>query len=546
MLQHGLMMDHPLSISGILEYAATNAGRVEVVSRETHGDLHRYTYADCAVRARRLAGALRGSGLPEGSAIASLAWNNHRHLEAYYGVSGIGMVMHTCNPRLHPTQLIYIINHADDRMVLFDASFASLVEAIAASCPRVTAWMALSDRAHMPALRGVPNLVCYEEFIAPQDGRPDWPRLDERTAAALCYTSGTAGDPKGALYSHRSIVLSAMTACLPGILSLSPRDTVLPVVPMFHVNAWCIPYAAPIGGAKLVLPGPRLDGASLFDLIESEKVTVSAGVPTIWQSLLQHVEQHGLHFSTMRRTAVGGSAMPAALIAKFADDYGVEVRHGWGMTETSGGATLSCLSAAEWELPAPDRHAISAKQGRPFFGVELQVVDESGAALPRDGRSQGELMVRGHSVISGYFKAERAVPVGDWFPTGDVATLDASGVVQIRDRLKDLIKTGGEWISSSDLENAAMAHPDVSLAAVIGVKHPHWVERPVIFIVCKPGRVLERHEIITFLETRVAKWWVPDDVVFVPSLVVGGTGKVQKGPLRERYAGLLSGGDPTA
>jgi len=546
MLQQGLMMDRPLLISDIIEHGSAQYGHVEVVSRETHGPLHRYTYADCAARARRLGAALLGSGLPAGSAIASLAWNNYRHLEAYFGVSGVGMVLHTCNPRLHPQQLIYVINHADDRMVLFDATFAPLVQRIAAFCPHVQAWVSLCERAHMPVLDDLVNVVCYEDFLAPHDGRLEWPRFDERTAAALCYTSGTAGDPKGALYSHRSLVLGAMTACLPGILSMSPRDTMLPVVPMFHVNAWCIPYAAPIGGAKLVLPGPRLDGASLFELMEDEKVTVSAGVPTIWLALMQHVEQHGLHFSSMRRTVVGGSAMPESLIAKFADEYGVEVRHGWGMTETGGGSTLSVLSAEELELPPPARHAIVAKQGRAFFGVELKVVDETGATLPRDGRSQGELMVRGHSVISAYFKGERPTSVDGWFPTGDLATLDPSGVVQIRDRVKDLIKTGGEWISSIDLENAAMAHPDVGLAAVIGVKHPRWVERPVIFIVCKPGRVLERHEIITFLETRVAKWWVPDDVVFVPSLVVGGTGKVQKGPLRERYAGLLAGGDPTA
>ena len=540
MLQSSLMMDCPLLVSNIIEHAAAQFGSVEVVSRETHGPLFRYTYAQCAARARKLANALKGLGLEPGNAVGSIAWNNHRHLEAYYAVSGSGMVMHTCNPRLQAQQLIYIINHAEDQVVLFDTTFAPLVKGIAAHCPQVKAWICLSGSANTVAIEGVANVLCYEELIAPHSEQFEWPQFDERTGAALCYTSGTTGNPKGALYSHRAIVLNAMSGCLPGILSLSPQDTVLPVVPMFHINAWCIPYAAPIGGARLVLPGPRLDGASLYELMETERVTVSAGVPTIWLGLMQHLEQHGLHFSTMRRTAVGGSAMPVSLIAKFADDYGVEVRHGWGMTETTAVGTMSSLTPKDLALPPAERHAIISRQGRSVFGVEIKIVDDTGATLPRDGVTQGELMVRGQWIVTGYYKSEVSPLVDGWFPTGDIATIDALGMMQIRDRAKDVIKTGGEWISSIDLENAAMGHPAVAMAAVIGVKHPKWDERPLIFIVRKPGQTLERDDMLAFLAERVAKWWVPDDVIFVDSLPVGGTGKVQKGDLRKQYGGVFS------
>lgn len=540
MLQTGLMMDRPLLLSDVLEHAADQAGDTEVVSRETHGPLFRYTYADCAVRARKLANALAGLSLQPGSAVGSIAWNNHRHLEAYYAVSGSGMVMHTCNPRLHPQQLIYIINHAEDEAVLFDATFAPLIKGIAAHCPKVRAWICLAEKAHTPAIEGVDNVLAYEDLIAPASESFEWPSFDERTAAALCYTSGTTGNPKGALYSHRSIVLNAMAGCLPGVLNLSPVQTVLPVVPMFHINAWCIPYAALLSGARMVLPGPKLDGASLYDLMEAERVTISAGVPTIWQALIGHLEQNHLKFSTMKCTAVGGSAMPKALIAKFADSYGVEVRHGWGMTETTAVATMSVLTANDRKRSTDEQHAIVAKQGKSVFGVDIKVVDETGATLPRDGTSQGELMVRGQWIISSYYKAEGSPLVDGWFPTGDIATIDASGLMQIRDRTKDVIKTGGEWISSIDLENAAVAHPAVAMAAVIGVKHPKWDERPLMFIVRKPGQSVEKAEILAFLTERVAKWWVPDDVVFLESLPVGGTGKVQKAELRKEYGGVFS------
>jgi len=539
MLQHGLMMDRPLLISGIVDHAAGQFGTSEIVSRETHGPVFGYTYAECALRARKLANALKDLGLRAGCAVGSIAWNNHRHLEAYYAVSGSGLVMHTCNPRLHPEQLMYVINHAEDRVVLFDATFAPLIERLAPHCPNVKAWICLSGAAHMPALTKIPDLLCYEDLIAPHSEQFEWPEFDERTGAVLCYTSGTTGNPKGALYSHRSIVLNSMMTCLPGVLSLSTREAVLPAVPMFHINGWCIPYAALISGAKLVLPGPRLDGAGLYELMESEKVTVSAGVPTIWFALLQHVEQNDLRFSSLQRTIVGGSAMPTALIAKFAETYGVEVRHGWGMTETVAVATLNCLDAAQLQLPAAQRHSFIAKQGKSMFGVEIKVVDERGITLPRDGKSQGELMVRGQWIVSAYYKSDASPLAAGWFPTGDIATIDAQGVMQIRDRAKDLIKTGGEWISSIDLENAAAGHPAVAAAAVIGVKHPKWQERPLLFVVRKQGRTLERDEILAFLAERVACLCMPDDVVFLDALPVGGTGKVQKGVLREKYAGAF-------
>jgi len=536
----GLMMSRPLLISGILEHAAAQFGEQEVVSRETHGPLHRTTYAQVAQRARQLANALAQMGLKAGSAVGSIAWNNHRHLEAYYAVSGSGMVMHTCNPRLHPQQLIYVINHAEDEVVLFDATFAPLVKGIAAHCPKVRAWVCLANAANTPVIEGVNNVLNFEDLIAPQSKVFVWPELDENTGAALCYTSGTTGNPKGVLYTHRAIVLNATMGCMPDVLNLSTLEAILPVVPMFHINAWCIPYAALVAGSKLVLPGPKLDGPSLYELMEAEQVTISAGVPTIWMGLIQHVEQNKLRFSSMKRTAVGGSAMPMALIAKFVDVYGVEVRHGWGMTETTAVATMSSLSPADRKKTASEQHAIVAKQGRAVSGIEIKVVDENGITLPRDGSSQGELMVRGQWIVERYFKAENTALVDGWFPTGDIATIDAQGTMQIRDRTKDVIKTGGEWISSIDLENAAIGHPAVAMAAVIGVKHPKWDERPLLFIVRKPGQSVEKQEILDFLATKVAKWWVPDDVVFLESLPVGGTGKVQKTDLRKQYGGLFS------
>jgi acyl-CoA synthetase (AMP-forming)/AMP-acid ligase II len=541
MLPAGLMMERPLLISDVIEHAAGQFGDAEIVSREPHGGIFRYNYAHCKARAARLAHALAHAGLVPGTSVGSVALNNHRHLEAYYAVSGSGMIMHTCNPRLHLPQLIYVINHAEDRALMFDPAFAPLIAGIAADCPLVKHWICLSDADNMPDTGGMQGVLCYEEFIAPQSAHIQWPQFDERTAAALCYTSGTTGNPKGALYSHRAIVLNALSACLPGLMSLSPRDTVLPAVPMFHVNGWCIPYAAPIGGAKLVLPGQRLDALSLYELLESEKATVTAGVPTIWIALMRHLEQGNLPLTALKRILVGGSAMPESLIAKFDRQFGIEVRQAWGMTETVAIATMSALNSRQTALPDAECHAIMAKQGKSVFGVEIKTVDESGVTLPRDGQSQGQLMARGQWTIAGYYKMEDSALVEGWLPTGDIATIDAQGTMQIRDRAKDLIKTGGEWISSIDLENAAMGHPAVAMAAVIGIRHPRWEERPLLFVVRRPDCTLECDEILAFLAQRVARWWIPDGVIFLDSLPVGGTGKVQKAMLRQQFASEFDG-----
>jgi acyl-CoA synthetase (AMP-forming)/AMP-acid ligase II len=539
MLQPGLMMSRPLLVSSILEHAAGQFGDSEIVSRETHGPLFRYTNSRCAARTRRLANALAQLGLTQGNAVGTLAWNTHRHLELYYAVSGSGLMIHTCNPRLHVQQLIFIVNHAADQVMFFDVPFAGLIASIAPHCPNIKAWICMSDAANMPPIAGLAGVYSYEELIASQSDSFEWPQFDEHAGAALCYTSGTTGNPKGALFSHRSIVLNAMMICNPGVLCLSSRECMLPIVPMFHVNGWCIPYGNLIAGAKLVLPGPRLDGASLYELMESEKVTVSAGVPTVWLALLQHLDTHNLRFSSLQRVISGGSAVPTALVAKFSEVYGVEVRQGWGMTETVAVATISCLESAEVDLPPEQRHAIVNKQGKSVFGVEIKVVDESGKTLPRDGVSQGEVLIRGQWIASGYYKSDASALKDGWFPTGDIATIDAHGVLQIRDRAKDLIKTGGEWISSLDLENATCSHPAVAAAAVIGVKHPKWQERPLLFVVRKPGQELQREHILDHLSKQVARWWVPDEVIFLDALPVGGTGKVQKTILREKYGNVF-------
>lgn len=535
MLKSGEMMERPLLVSSILDHAEKNFGTQEISSHETSGALFRYTYAECAQRVRQLANALKALGLQPGDVVGSIAWNNHRHLESYYAISGSGMVVHTSNPRLHPEQLIYVINHAEDKVVMFDASFAPLIQVIAPHCPLVQAWICLTGQEHMIKVVGVEKVFCYEDLLAAESTAFQFPEFDERSAAALCYTSGTTGNPKGVLYSHRAIVLNALVGCTPDVLGLSSQDAVLPVVPMFHINAWCIPYAALIAGAKLVLPGPRLDGKSLYELMEAESVTVSAGVPTIWMLLIQHLDQHSLRFSTLNRTCVGGSAMPPALIAKFSNNYGVEVRHGWGMTETTAASTMTNLTSSDRQSPPEHRNALVAKQGKALFGTELKVVDENGHTLPCDGSSQGELMIRGQWILSGYYKSDAQALVDGWFPTGDIATLDPNGLMQIRDRTKDVIKSGGEWISSIDLENAATSHPAVAMAAVIGVNHPKWGERPLLLLVRKPGQTVGQSDILQFLEAKVAKWWVPDHVVFLDNLPLGGTGKVQKGELRKQY-----------
>jgi fatty-acyl-CoA synthase len=532
---HGLMMDTPLLISSLIRHADRYHGDTEIVSRTVEGPIHRYTYRAAHLRARKLAQALTRLGVKPGERIGTLAWNGYRHFEAFYGISSMGAVLHTVNPRLFPEQLVYIINHAEDRLVLFDVTFAPLIEKIAPLCQNVKSWIALCDRTDLP--QGViPNLLCYEDLVTAESGDYDWPDLDERTASSLCYTSGTTGNPKGVLFSHRSTVIHAYAAATPDALNISARDVMLPVVPMFHANAWSLPYGCAMTGTKLVLPGFQLDGKNLFELFEAEKVTVSAGVPTVWLALLQYMGQHKLKFSTMKRTIIGGSACPPAMIKSFQEDYGVQVLHAWGMTEMSPLGTVNTFKAKHGNWSAQERLQLQYKQGRTIFGVDMKIVDGDGKELPWDGKAFGDLLVRGPWITSAYMKNEGGDVLRDgWFPTGDVATIDVDGFLQITDRSKDVIKSGGEWISSIELENAAIGHPAVAEAAVIGVAHPKWDERPLLIVVRKPGVTVTREEILKFFDGRIAKWWIPDDVVFVDQLPHTATGKLLKTKLREDF-----------
>ncbi|HZP88973.1 MAG TPA: 3-(methylthio)propionyl-CoA ligase [Burkholderiales bacterium] len=536
---HGLMMDMPLQISSLIRHADRYHGDTEIVSRLVEGGIHRYTYSEAHRRVRQLANALGALQVGMHERIGTLAWNGFRHFELYYAVSGCGAIIHTINPRLFPEQIAYIINHAEDKFVFFDLTFLKLVEALAPHCKAVRGWVAMTGKAHMPA--SSLDLLCYEDLVNAHSDQFDWPVFDERTAAGLCYTSGTTGNPKGVLYSHRSTILHAYAACLPDAIDLSARDVVLPVVPMFHVNAWGLPYACPLAGSKLVFPGAQLDGASVYELFEQERVTMSAGVPTVWLSLLQHVKQNDLRFTSLQRTVIGGSACPPAMIRSFENDYDVRVLHAWGMTEMSPLGTLCTLKAKHLKLPKEEQLKIQDKQGRPLYGVDMKIVDDQGKDLPWDGKAFGDLLVRGPWVATQYFKGEggnilRTDADGEtWFPTGDVATIDADGFMQITDRSKDVIKSGGEWISSIDLENTAMAHPAVKEAAVIGVCHPKWDERPLLVVVRKPGTQVTREELIRFFEGKVAKWWIPDDVAFVDELPHTATGKLLKTKLREDF-----------
>ncbi|OWT54856.1 long-chain fatty acid--CoA ligase [Candidimonas nitroreducens] len=530
----GLMQGHPLLISLLLVHAERHHGDGEIVSRRIEGDLHRYQWRDVARRSRQVARALDGLGLPLSARVATLAWNGYRHLELYFGVSGSGRVLHTINPRLHPDQIAWIANHADDRVLCFDLSFLSLVQAVHAQCKTIGHYVALCDDDYLPADSGIPGLMSYESWVAGQSADYSWPEFDENAASSLCYTSGTTGHPKAVMYSHRSTLLHAYGAALPDSMALSARDAVLPVVPMFHVNAWGIPYAAALTGCKLVFPGNALDGQSVYQLMESEGVTFAAGVPTVWQMLLDHVKRGGLHFSSLKRTVIGGAACPPAMIEAFQEQHGVEVIHAWGMTETSPLGTLCTLKNKSLKLPRDQQMKLRRKQGRALFGVDFKIVDRQGAELPWDGKTFGDLYVKGPWVVGAYFSAGAADPLVDgWFPTGDVATIDPDGYMQITDRSKDVIKSGGEWISSIDIENIAMAHPAVQLAACIGVKHPKWDERPIVVAVTKPGETLGRDELLRFFEGKLAKWQMPDDVIFVDAIPLGATGKMLKAKVRE-------------
>jgi fatty-acyl-CoA synthase len=533
---NGSMQQHPLLISSLLVHAERHHGAQEVVSRRTEGDIHRITYRDLAARARRLAKAMAALGVRDSDRVATLAWNGYRHLELYYAVSGMGAVLHTLNPRLHPDQVVWIADHAEDAVLCFDITFLPLVQAVAARLKTVKHFVLMTDRAHMPAEPKIPGLLCYEDLVETQDDAYAWPQFDENHASSLCYTSGTTGNPKGVLYSHRSTVLHAFAAALPDALNCSSRDVILPVVPMFHVNAWSLPYVGCMTGAKLVFPGPGLDGKSLYELFETEKVTVSAGVPTVWQGLLAHVEANDLRFSTMKRTVIGGSACPPAMIRAFQERHGVHVLHAWGMTEMSPLGTVCSFRDKHLALSDDARMAIQAKQGQAIYGVDMKIVDAEGRELPWDGQASGELLVKGPWIIEQYFKGEGGDPLVDgWFPTGDVATIDADGYMQITDRSKDVIKSGGEWIGSIDLENIAMAHPAVAMAACIAARHPKWDERPLLVVMKKPGAEVGKEELLAFYEGKIAKWWTPDDVVFVDAIPLGATGKMQKNKLREQF-----------
>ncbi len=534
----GLMMDRPLLIGPLLHYAAEYHGDTEIVTRTTEGPIHRYSYAEAERRARQLAKALKRLGVGFGDRVATLAWNTHRHFELYFGVSGIGAVCHTINPRLFADQLRYIVNHAEDKLLFLDLTFVPIAEKLAAQWPCVRHYVIMTDRAHMPET-GLSGALCYEDLVAAETADLVWPEFDENTASSLCYTSGTTGNPKGALYTHRSTLLHSFAVCSANAVAISMRDSILPVVPMFHVNAWGIPYAAAMSGAKLVFPGPKLDGASLHELFTSEKVTLSLGVPTVWLGLLQHLEQTGKRLDGLQRVTVGGSAAPRAMIEAFEEKYGVQCIQGWGMTEMSPVGTLALLKAKHLLRSRDEQLAIKAGQGLALYGVDMKVIGADGTPQPRDGKASGELYVRGPWIIGAYYNDEPATQAAfdeaGWFRTGDVCSIDADGYMTIVDRSKDVIKSGGEWISSIDVENAAMGHPDIAEAAVIGLPHPKWDERPLLIVVPKPGRQPSKESILDFLGNKIAKWQLPDDIVFAPELPHGATGKVLKARLREQF-----------
>ena len=532
----GLMQDRPLMISSLIEFAALNHGDEEIVSRTVEGPIHRYTYTDCLSRSRQLAKALTKLGIEESDRIGTLAWNGYRHVEIYYGVSGMGAVCHTINPRLFPEQIIYIINHAEDKYIFMDLTFVPLIEAIVEHIPNVKGFVIMTDEAHMPAT-ALPNVICYETLMTSADDDYQWPIFDENTASSLCYTSGTTGNPKGVLFSHRSTVLHSYAICIPDGLGLCNLETILPVVPMFHVNAWGIPYAAAMCGAKMVMPGARMDGEALYELMENEAVTLSAGVPTIWMMLLAYMKENNKKFSSMKRTVIGGAAAPRAMIETFEKDYNVNVIHAWGMTEMSPIGTACNLKKKHAGLSLDEKIELSLKQGRAVYGVDMKIVDGSGKELPWDGKAFGNLLVRGPWITSGYFKGEGgdAVDEDNWFDTGDVATIDTDGYMQITDRSKDVIKSGGEWISSIDVENEAVGCPGIAEAAVIAVSHPKWDERPLLLAVREQGATVTKDDVIDHLRGSLAKWQLPDDVIFVDELPHTATGKILKTKLRTEY-----------
>ncbi|WP_069300043.1 long-chain fatty acid--CoA ligase [Neptunicoccus sediminis] len=540
----GLMMNRPMRVNDILTFAAEVHGDSEIVSVTVEGGIHRTNYRAIDGRTRQLAKALLKLGVTEGDRVATLAWNGYRHFELYYGIAGIGAVCHTINPRLSAEQMIYIVNHAGDKVIFVDLTFIPILNALQEHLPKDLIYVAMTDRAHMPET-DLPNLLCYEELVEAEDADYDWPDFPEDTACALCYTSGTTGNPKGALYTHRSTVMHALMAGVSLQTSLSPGQRILPVVPLFHVNAWGLPYAAPLTGASLVFPGAALDGPSVYKLMQDEEVFSAWGVPTVWLGLLAEIKAQGGKPSAFGEVIIGGSAAPRSMIEAF-EGMDVSVCHAWGMTEMSPIGTVGLLNKTQDKLPQKERLDLKAKQGRRVFGVDLKIVDEDGNRLPHDGEAQGELYVRGNAIVSGYFNNEEAsktaLDADGWFGTGDVAKITNDGMLTITDRAKDLIKSGGEWISSIDVENMAMSHPEVANCAVIAVPHPKWDERPLLVVVPTPDSSRDVASIQTHLSENLAKWQVPDEVIFVEDLPMTATGKVSKLTLRQRYAdGTLAG-----
>jgi fatty-acyl-CoA synthase len=532
----GLMQDWPLLCHKIIDYAAEQHGDREIITRSVEGPIHRINYTDARVRAKKVAQALERDGIKLGDRVGTLAWNTWRHLEAWYGITGLGAVYHTLNPRLFPEQLAYIVNHAEDRLIMTDLTFVPLLEKLQEHFKTVERYVILTDKEHMPETN-LPGAIAYEEWIGDCDGDFEWRAFDENTACGMCYTSGTTGNPKGVLYSHRSNVLHSIAVSVPNVLNLGTGDTILPVVPMFHANSWSLAFSAPMAGATLVMPGARMDGESIYELLETERVTFTAAVPTIWMMLLQYLESSGKELPYLDRVAIGGSACPRSMIEKFQVNYGVEVMHAWGMTEMSPIGSTCALKPENKDLDLQAKLDLQATQGYAPFTVEMKIADDEDNDLPWDGKTFGRLKVRGPGVSRSYFKGEggEILDKDGFFDTGDVATIDPLGYMNITDRAKDVIKSGGEWISSIDLENLAVGHPDVAEAAVIGIHHPKWDERPLLVIVRKPDTNPTKEDILAYMDGKIASWWMPDDVAFVDDIPHTATGKIQKITLRDQF-----------
>lgn len=532
----GLMQGWPLTVTTIIDHAARFHGEREVVTRTVEGPFHTTNYKEIHLRARKIAQALEKLGGKQGDVIATMAWNTHRHLEAWYGIMGMGAVCHTLNPRLFAEQLSYIANHAEDQFIFVDLTFVPVLEAVADQLKTVKGYIVMTDRAHMPET-SLPNVHCFEEIVEAESGDYTWAKVDENDACGLCYTSGTTGNPKGVLYSHRSNVLHALIGGSADVMGLRSVDVVLPVVPMFHANAWALAFSAPMSGAKLVMPGSQMDGESIFELLDNEKITTTAAVPTVWLMLLQHLQKTGAKLPALNKVIIGGSAAPRSMIETFEREYGAEVVHAWGMTEMSPMGTLGALKAGMEDFNTEQKLDVKVKQGRAVYTVEMKITDDDGVELPWDGKAFGHLMVRGPAVAGAYLKGEGGdiLDAEGWFDTGDVATIDEQGYMQITDRAKDVIKSGGEWISSIELENTAVGHPDVAEAAVIGIVHPKWDERPLLICVPMEGKNPTKEDLLGYLEGKIAKWWTPDDVVFVDEIPHNATGKILKLALREQF-----------